>query len=167
MHSKKVWWLSGVFILLSSIKHHFFITGQSHAHSTQYWHCRALQAQIRATFFCFLSFPRHYCFSQGRRPCSDLVHFPVGIKRPKSFLNFSSTTPPAALGRNMSAQGQAPGDKSSGRTIPLSLFLFSSWGTGRGHNCLSGRDFISCKCSFQAPQLRKASLHKTALWAHA
>lgn len=59
-------------------------------------------------------------------------------------------------------------DKLQGRTVQVTLFLlllflFSSRGTGRGHNCLSGRDFISYKCSFQVPHLRKASLHKTAL----
>lgn len=114
-------------------------------------------------FFSFLS--QTLSFQSGEDTMDRFCLFPSGqmsIKRPKLFFSFSSTTPPTALGRNTPTQGQGPGEKSSGHAIP-SLPLLSSWGTGRGHNHLSGRDFISYKCSFPVPRLRKASLHRTIL----
>lgn len=164
--------LSGPFTLLSSIKYHFLITGQSHPCNTQYWHRRALQA-CNEVNFCWFVFPlRHYPSSQGRRP-RGFRAFPSGQmsnKKLKPFFRVSPSTTALALGRNMSALGQAPGEKSSGHAIPsLPPFPFSvlpSWGTGRSHDHLSGQGFISYKCSIPAPQDRKASLYKTILWAH-
>lgn len=116
-------------------------------------------------FFLFSFLSQTLSFQPENETMFRLCSFPSGqmsIKRLKPFFNFSSTTPPTSLGRNMSAQGQAPGEISGHAILSLPLF-FSSWGTGRGHNHLSGKDFISYKCSFPAPQLRKMSLHKTTL----
>lgn len=147
-------------------KTHFLIAGQSHPHNTQYWHCRALQAYNRAKCHCFV-FPFWDTILSARGgDHGHFVHFPVSNKRPKR--SYTVSLPPRALRRNTSAQGQAPGEKSSGHAI-LSLppfSVFASWGTGRSHNHLSGRPFISYKCSFPEPQLRKASLYKKILRAH-
>lgn len=124
--------------------------------------------QGKISLFCLPSF-RQYPSSHRRRP-QRFHAFPseqTSNKRPKPLLSVSAPPTALALGRNMSAQGQAPGERSSGHRIPsLPPFPFpvlASWGTRRSHDHLSGRGFISNNSSFLAPQLRKASLCKTIL----
>lgn len=104
MHSKKVWWLSGLFILLSSINIIPLLQG-SHmptTHNTD----TAEPAQIRAMFlFSFLS--QTLSFQPGKETMFRFCSFPSGqmsIQTPKPFFSFSSNNPPTALGRNTSAQ---------------------------------------------------------------
>lgn len=101
----------------------------------------------------------------------DFMHFPVGRmsnKRPKP--SFRVSPSPIALGRNRSARGQAPGEKSSGHAIPslppFPFLVFASWGTGRSHDQRSARGFISYKCSIPAPQLRKKCHYTRQYFEH-
>lgn len=113
----------------------------------------------QGNFLCFLSFLRHYPSSQGRRPWIDFVHFPVGRwasrgQNPSSaFLLLLVLQPWEEICQHK--------DKLQGRRVQVTLFLlslllFSSWGTGRGHNHLSVRDFFHINAHFQYPNSEKS-----------
>jgi len=116
--------------------------------------------------------PRCYPSSQERRPWRFCA-FPsrqMSNKRPKRSFRLSPPPPPLALGRNTSAQGQAPGENSSGRAIPspppFPFSVLTGQGTGRSHYNPSRGALFLINAHFQHPNSEKPPTQDKTLSTH-